>query len=638
MGFGEGNESLYRFPGAAFILGPEGRIAAWNLAAARLLGWSTGRVLGQPWWANLHAQLQIDPARDLAAAGTADQFTREYLVNRPDGDVAWFEFSYLRLPPGTPLGGEWLVWVAPRPSEAESPADPSGPPTALLAKVCEAVQEAVVVLDAERRVLLFNPAAEQACECACGTVLGQHAENHPTLAAILALLEAAVPSGEARLPRPAAALQVQRPSGGMLAFEGQVRRVKVGGGEYTVAILRDVTLREQRQQAILQSQKMLAIGSLASGVAHDFNNLLTAILSHLDLVSSAPELPDSLKESLTYAQTSARRGAELVSKLLAYSRHTEAQIDTLSLHDITTEVVAMLRHSIDRRIQIRHEALSPDLWPVRGDSSQLLQVVMNLCLNARDAMPRGGDLSLRLQNVHGLRPDASPGGAADDYVRLSVSDTGAGMAPEVRDRLFEPYFTTKAAGKGTGLGLSISYSIVTEHGGWIEVQSAPGAGSHFHVFLPRARQVQETAPEAQLEPPTLTIHSLEGSERILVVDDDEMVRLVVRAVLTYRGYQITEAADGEEAVRKFSEAPQGFDLVLLDLNMPRISGWEAMARLRELNPRIAIILLSGDLTESELERALKFGAVEFLNKPFDNPDLVRFVRRVLDERRRSSPA
>ena len=512
---------------------------------------------------------------------------------------------------------------------------PAAPP---VETVIDAIHDAVIGLDQDLRVLFFNQAAEKTFGYSHQQVLGQPMSAFPPLFGTLSQLLGAQRRTCSESARPQGSLLGQRANGEKFPVEGTVTTQTLAGGLLHIIVLRDTTSLKQRQQAMAQSQKMLAIGALASGVAHDFNNILTAILSHLDLVASEPTLAECLRENVAYAMTSARRGAELVSKLLTFSRQTEARIEPLNLFDLSAEVVGMLRRSIDRRIQICHEQVSSPLWPVEGDHSQLMQVIMNLCINARDAMPAGGQLCLRLENVSRPPPEAVPANATNEFVKLTVSDTGEGMPPEVLSRLFEPYFTTKALGKGTGLGLSIAYGVITDHGGWMEVESKVGTGSQFHAYFPRAQTTAEQRLEASTELSGAESSALQGSELVLVVDDDEMVRLVVRAVLSYRGYQVVEASDGEEAVRKYRETSPSFDLVLLDLNMPRLNGWDAMAQILETDPQARIILLSGGMTDGEVERAILVGARDFLMKPFENPDLVRLVRRILDEAKSEMPS
>ena len=513
----------------------------------------------------------------------------------------------------------------------DSPPTPEPPAiTPPLELVIDAIQDAVVGLDQELRVLFFNEAAEKTFGFSRHQVLGQNMSAFPPLFGTLNQLLGTQRHTPSEPFRPQGSLLGQRANGERFPVEGTVDTETLNGRLLHIIVLRDTTSLKQRQQAMAQSQKMLAIGALASGVAHDFNNILTAILSHLDLVASEPNLADGLRENVAYAMTSARRGAELVSKLLTFSRQTEARIEPLNLFDLSAEVVGMLRRSIDRRIQICHEQVSSPLWLVEGDHSQLMQVIMNLCINARDAMPEGGELSLRLENVTRPPPESVPGKATNEFVKLTVSDTGEGMPPEVLSRLFEPYFTTKALGKGTGLGLSIAYGVIADHGGWMEVESKVGAGSQFVAYFARAQTTAEQRLEASTELSGAESSALQGNEMVLVVDDDEMVRLVVRAVLSYRGYQVVEANDGEEAVRKYRDTSPRFDLVLLDLNMPRLNGWDAMAQILEGDPKARIILLSGGMTGGEVERALLMGAKDFLMKPFENPDLVRLVRRILD--------
>lgn len=626
MGEASGHPTISRLRCAAFATDADGIITAWNGAAQLLFGRSASEVVAKSWWSLASGASQFELRQAFHAARKDAPFIRDgvRLQSRPGEAVS---LVFAPLSGSAQQAAEWIVTCQPSGREGTDL-----PPNLLevlpLLAVLDSIGDAVFSVDSEGKVVFYNRAAERTLGHARANVLGQSAAEIPAVFAALTQGEG-IPAS-AKEAGATVTRTLQRANGQSFPAEVRISTVHLATRRYTTLVFRDITEQRQRQQAMSQSQKMLAIGALASGVAHDFNNLLTAILSHLDLVASA-ELPESMRENMAYAQTSARRGAELVSKLLAFSRQTEPRLEPLDLNQLAQEVTAMLRRSIDRRIQITQELGTDPLWLVEGDSSQLMQVVMNLCINARDAMPEGGELRLRLTNETRVPPDNAPCREATEFVRLTISDTGEGMAPEVLGRLFEPYFTTKAAGKGTGLGLSIAYSVVTEHRGWMEVESEVGRGSQFHVFLPRTKPpaaVVETAVE--VPPPEA---ALEGHERILIVDDDEMVRLVVRAVLNYRGYQVAEAADGEEAVSKYLEAQPRFDLVLLDLNMPRMNGWDALVRIMDQDPAAVIILLSGGLTEGEVERGRALGAAGYLAKPFENPELVRFVRRTLDQMR-----
>lgn len=375
-------------------------------------------------------------------------------------------------------------------------------------------------------------------------------------------------------------------------------------------------------------QKHEALGTLTAGLAHDFNNLLTAILSHIDLVLSASEFPSSLQRHLVIARTSGRRAAELVSRLQTYSRQAPTAKSPVKLSPIIQEVVSVLKRTIDRRIVIRSDIEAGEEWTINGDASQITQVLMNLCLNARDAMEEGGTLTVAIHRVTfgggALVEPRRPG----EFLKLTVSDTGEGISSETITRLFEPYFTTKEFGKGMGLGLAISNSIAHEHGGWMEVESIIGKGSSFSAFFPRLAPNHVETRSAPA--PVAETKSLEGTETILLVDDEELVRLVARAVLSFRGYNIVEAVNGEDAVAKYEASPEKFELVLMDLHMPRMNGWDAMVKIKALNPKAKIVLLSGGATQDLPADLRERGAMAVLQKPFENIELVQMVRRILD--------
>jgi two-component system cell cycle sensor histidine kinase/response regulator CckA len=384
------------------------------------------------------------------------------------------------------------------------------------------------------------------------------------------------------------------------------------------------------QQADYQSQKGQVIAALAGGIAHDFNNILTAVICQIELALMDPALAPQARESLNKALQSARRGAELNAKLLQFSRKTEIRPASVNLVNLAEETVFLLRRAIDRKIQIQIQAQDNPLWPAWVDEGQIMQALMNLCLNARDVMPAGGELSLTLANCQFAAKDARPPGRPGEFIKISVRDTGRGMSPEILDHLFEPYFTTKEFGKGAGLGLSIANHIVVGHGGWMEVESKVGEGSQFHIFLPRASMEPERTA-VPLESIPGASQAVEGNETVLIVDDESPIRDVVRATLTFHGYQVIEASDGMDGIERFLAAKGRINIVLLDLQMPRMNGWETMKKVHGLNPRTPIILLSGGVSDPPDDGKALARSAGLMQKPFTSRDLLRMVRRVLDD-------
>ena len=285
----------------------------------------------------------------------------------------------------------------------------------------------------------------------------------------------------------------------------------------------------------------------------------------------------------------------------------------------------MLNRSIERKVAIEHckQAVKP--WMVKADSNQLIQALLNLAINARDAMPPGGRILFSTEDIVFSPVDAVLPRKAGEFVKITVADTGQGMTPEVKGRVFEPYFSTKDLSRGPGLGLSITSAAIAEHSGWMEVESEVGKGTRFHIFLPRCAEPAMPFRRIVASDAKVT----EGRERILVVDDEELVRMVTKAVLAYRGYQVTEAEDGEDAVEKYTMSATPFDLILMDLHMPRLNGYDALLKIRQQFPSARAILLSGGVHEPDS----MFGNLEgvaFLQKPFENQELVLLVRRMLD--------
>ena len=415
---------------------------------------------------------------------------------------------------------------------------------------------------------------------------------------------------------------------------------------YWVMIQRDVSDRKNagralrdREDQLRQSQKMETVGQLAGGVAHDFNNLLTAVIGNLCLVNLPPDDPN--RALLATAERAAHRAAELTSKLLGFARRNQLLVAPLDVGDFVGEVVDLLRRTIDPRITFLAD-IPPLGWHALADASLLNQVLLNLCVNARDAMPVGGELRLSAEPWRPTEAQVArhlPAAAA--YLRVSVSDTGTGMTPEVRARLFEPFFTTKPIGQGTGLGLAMVDGIVRQHEGWVECDTAPGAGTTFHLFLPAVPARDSGVPAVKVMTRSHADFSLDTpvsidlpaprpvGGRILLVDDEEMIRVISRTVLESAGYHVREAGDGVEAVEAFAAHAADIDLVILDLVMPRLSGRDAARRLVALDPAVRILLSSGYSTDDVTDIPEALG---LLSKPYRPSALLAAVRDALDPR------
>jgi PAS domain S-box-containing protein len=495
-------------------------------------------------------------------------------------------------------------------------------------QMLNSVEDAVLCLNQHSEIVWLNEPAAALFGCPRALALGRPSSQFDTLAPLVRQLPlsdlAANPA--ARLTQ---RVRLERPTREPIPLEVSVSQLAYQGERLITAVFRDVTPLLQMEQAVYESRKTQALAALTGGIAHDFNNILTAVISQLDLALHAPEFPAALRQHLLHAQTSARRGAELVSRLQTFSGQSKPELAPLNPADVVEQVIFMLKRSIDPKITIEGPPSSaPRPWVTRADSQQVAQALLNLAINARDAMPQGGRLGLELENVRFTAPVAAPR-RAGEFVRLTVADTGAGIPPDVVNRLFEPCFTTKDRSRGAGLGLSIAAAVVAEHAGWMEVTSKPGAGSRFSIFLPRC---EEPGPGAVPKPRLLQESSTtEGKERILLVDDEELVRLVTKAVLSYRGYQVEEAADGQEAVERYQAAPTQFHLVVMDMHMPRMNGYDAIVRIKAINPAAKFIMLSGGVHEVE-PGAAQLASTAFLHKPFDNQELVQLVRQVLDGR------
>ncbi len=389
---------------------------------------------------------------------------------------------------------------------------------------------------------------------------------------------------------------------------------------------RTAALRESQEQ-LAQAQKMEAIGQLAGGVAHDFNNLLTIITGYSELILGRLGADDPHRAAVADIRQAGERAAALTRQLLAFSRKQILEPRILDLNDIVAGTEKILRRLIGEDIDLTC-TLSPDLHRVKVDPGQMEQVILNLAVNARDAMPRGGRLTIETRNAERTAspsPATSPGEAARS-VLLSVGDTGGGMTPEIKSRIFEPFFTTKGPGKGTGLGLSTVYGIVQQSGGRIAVRSDPGAGTEFEIMLPAC----DEAPAAPVRSDARLRAVPHGSETILLVEDEEAVRRIVKLVLESSGYEVLVANGGREAL-EVADAHRGrIHLLITDVVMPEMSGREVADLLRSRVPSLGVLFISGYTDDAVMRHGIADTGEAFLQKPFSPLSLAKKVRDVLD--------
>jgi PAS domain S-box-containing protein len=396
-----------------------------------------------------------------------------------------------------------------------------------------------------------------------------------------------------------------------------------GRGVEVVGSWTDITSRVDLEDQYRQAQKMEAIGRLAGGVAHDFNNVLTVIQGYGGALLDDGLDADEIKDSATQICLAADRAAALTRQLLAFSRKQTLQTTVVDVPQLVTGVERLLGRLIGEDIRLRTD-LSPDTPRVKADAGHMEQVLINLAVNARDAMPDGGTLTIGTGRVVVGSEAAHADRPAGAYARIVVTDTGRGMTPDVRARVFEPFFTTKEVGRGTGLGLAMVFGVVKQLGGHVEVWSEPGEGARFTIDLPAAEPAATAIERAAASAP-----DARGTETVLVIEDEEPVRNIARLALEARGYRVLAAADGAQALMQADRMP--IDLVLTDVVMPGMSGREVATRLLERHPAMKVLYMSGYFDDALVRAQLAEAQASVLPKPFTPRSLAEKVRRVLDD-------
>jgi nitrogen-specific signal transduction histidine kinase/CheY-like chemotaxis protein len=404
-------------------------------------------------------------------------------------------------------------------------------------------------------------------------------------------------------------------------------RNEAGEPESIFTVSTDITKQKRQEALLLRTQRMESLGTLASGIAHDLNNVLTPILMSAQLLASDEQDP-AKREIITTIETGVKRGADMVRRVLSFARGVEGRRIPVQLDTIVGELLTFGRETRPPDITLSSK-IAPGLWPVEGDPTQLLQVLMNLVTNARDAMPSGGHLSIEARNVtltdvySSVTHPATPG----DYVHIQVEDDGIGMTKEVVEKIFEPFFTTKPQGHGTGLGLAVSIAIIRSHGGFMQVYSEPGHGSRFQVHLP-AFSGADLAAAKSLHADELQLERGDG-QLVLVVDDEDAIRQVTRRTLEAHGYRTLVAANGAEALDIIETHPEPVELVFTDMMMPVMDGAALAASLATSHPDLPIIATSGLNANGGLAQARNAGVRRFIAKPYTTGELLAGVQDAL---------
>jgi PAS domain S-box-containing protein len=421
-----------------------------------------------------------------------------------------------------------------------------------------------------------------------------------------------------------------RKDGSIIHINLSVSLVRKPSGEpdYFISVIEDVTKRKQLEAGLRQMQKLEGLGTLAGGIAHDFNNILGIILAYITSTTRFKNDSKKLDLAVDTIVNAVERGKTLVQQILTFARKTETSFGPVKINDVAMEIVTMIYEMFPKMITCSQN-FDKSVPYINADRSQLHQVLMNLCVNARDAMPKGGILTITTHMVSiAIFRNQHPEASASSYVCIEVNDTGEGMSEETRNKIFEPFFTTKEKGKGTGLGLAVVYGIVQSHKGFIDVESELGKGTTFLLYFPvsKMQEVIKVKDEKTLE------EIPGGTETLLVVEDEEMLMMSLQMILAEKGYKVIPAKDGLEAVNIYKKRKNEISLVMTDLGLPKLSGIEECAQIKKYNPNARLILATGFLDPVMKSEFLKAGIQHFLYKPYDLKKVLKEIREVLDEK------
>ncbi|MBX3501396.1 MAG: PAS domain S-box protein [Alphaproteobacteria bacterium] len=610
---------------AVLTLDAHGRVLGWNDGGRALMGFTAEEVVGQP-VASLYVAEDVaagKPQALLAEAAARGRLETTLRRRRKDGTsfAARVTLMPLRDPhDGALLGFGEVVREAPEPTP--------------LRRIAEAVQEtmidALVVTDAAGTIRVCNSACERMFGYARGELIGHNVKRlmpSPTREAHDGHLRRYGETGRRSLVGSPRELVGQRKDGTPLPVTVAIGEAMLDGERIFVGVIHDLSERKAAEAGLNRARRLESIGQLTGGVAHDFNNILMVIIATAEALADELAHEPARLEPIERILGSAERAADLTRQLLAFARRQPLSPAPTRLNDIVAETGRMIGRTLGEHIEIEAR-LDEDLWVAHVDRAQLESALLNLCINARDAMPEGGTLSIVTRNavLDEEYARGHPGVTPGEYVMLAVSDTGIGIPASALDRVFEPFFTTKETGKGTGLGLSMVYGFVRQSGGHVAIYSEEGHGTTIRLYLPRI-----VTPTDQPAPPAVEAPA-GGGERILVVEDDAQVRSIVAGHLRGLGYEVEEAADGQQALALLAHGAP-CDLLLSDVVMPGGMGGKALAeKARQRQPGLRVLFVSGYAHDAMVRNGRLDRDVRLLSKPFRRVDLARAVRAALDEK------